>query len=197
MKANFKQRSIAYIIDFLFLTSCLMILYNFALKTDVVKKYEYKLDLSMESFMKHELSFNDFIDDYIEYNYQIDYNNSPKNILNLVFIISYFVIVPLFRGGQTLGKSIMKIRIVDRKTGGRVKVFSMFIRTLIINALGYNILTIIFISFMTAKCYFICVSILSILQLLLVFISSHMLLYRRDKLNLEDILSGSKVISLK
>ena len=177
MKANFKQRSIAYIIDFLFLTSCLMILYNFALKTDVVKKYEYKLDLSMESFMKHELSFNDFIDDYIEYNYQIDYNNSPKNILNLFFII--------------------KIRIVDRKTGGRVKVSSVFIRTLIINALGYNILTIIFISFMKAKCYFISVSILSILQLLLVFISSHMLLYRRDKLDLEDILSGSKVISLK
>ena len=69
MKANFKQRSIAYIIDFLFLTSCLMILYNFALKTDVVKKYEYKLDLSMESFMKHEHSFNDFIDDFANNSY--------------------------------------------------------------------------------------------------------------------------------
>lgn len=197
MKASFKQRCIAYIMDFLFLTSCLMILYSYVLKSDVVRKYEYKQDLVIESFMNHEISFNVFLDDYIEYSYQIDYNNSPKNILNLIFIVIYFIVVPLFRNGQTLGKSIMKIKIVDRKTGGKAKSSSLIIRALIINALMFNILTAIFISFMASKVYFIFVSILSIFQLLLVFVSSYMILYRRDKLSLEDILSGSKVISLK
>lgn len=197
MKASFKQRCIAYIMDFLFLTSCLMILYSYVLKSDVVRKYEYKQDLVIESFMNHEISFNVFLDDYIEYSYQIDYNNSPKNILNLIFIVIYFIVVPLFRNGQTLGKSIMKIKIVDRKTGGKAKFSSLIIRALIINALMFNILTAIFISFMASKVYFIFVSILSIFQLLLVFVSSYMILYRRDKLSLEDILSGSKVISLK
>lgn len=197
MKANFKQRSIAYIIDFLFLTSCLMILYNFAPKTDIVKSYEQKLDISIEQFINHEINFKTFIKDYTEYNYYIDYNNSPKNILNLVFIITYFVIIPLFRNGETLGKSIMKIRIVDSKTGGKVKVMGMFIRTLIINALMFNILTFLFILFMNPNIYFISVIILSIFQLALLFISSYMILYKESKLGLEDILSGSKVISLR
>lgn len=193
MKANFKQRCIAYIIDFLFLASCLMIISNFSYKTDTVKNYEQKLDTSIEKFISHEINLKDFIKDYTEYNYRIDYNNSLKNVLNLVLIISYFMILPLFLNGQTLGKKLMKIRIVD-ETGGKVKISSMFIRTLIINALAYNILTFIFILFIDPNIYFISVIILSICQLILVFISSHMILYKENKLGLQDILSRSKVI---
>lgn len=197
MNASFKKRLVAYIIDFLFIMSILMIVYNLFLKNDVVKGYELKLNLLSESYMKKEITFSKYTELYSEYIYKIDYNSIIKNILNIVLIFIYYIVFPFIFNGQTFGKKIMKIKIVDRKKEGKVSFVSLIIRSLIINALLVTLISIILVLLLKYNVYFITSSIFVILQLLLVIISACMLLYRKDKLSLEDILSNSKVISIK
>ena len=197
MNASFKKRLVAYIIDFLFVMSILMIVYNLFLKNDVVKGYELKLNLLSESYMKKEITFSKYTELYSEYIYKIDYNSIIKNILNIVLIFIYYIVFPFIFNGQTFGKKIMKIKIVDRKKEGKVSFVSLIIRSLIINALLVTLISIILVLLLKYNVYFITSSIFVILQLLLVIISACMLLYRKDKLSLEDILSNSKVISIK
>lgn len=197
MNASFKKRLIAYIIDFLFIMSILMIIYNVFLKNDIVKGYELKLNEISQSYMKKEITFLEYSDLYSEYIYKIDYNSIIKNILNVVLIFIYYIVFPFIFNGQTFGKRIMKIKIVDRKKEGKVSFVSLIIRSLIINALLVTLVSIILVLLLKYNVYFITSSIFVILQLLLVIISSSMLLYRKDKLSLEDVLSNSKVISIK
>lgn len=197
MNASFKKRLVAYIIDFLFVMSILMIVYNLFLKNDVVKGYELKLNLLSESYMKKEITFSKYTELYSEYIYKIDYNSIIKNILNIVLIFIYYIVFPFIFNGQTFGKKIMKIKIVDRKKEGKVSFVSLIIRSLIINALLVTLISIILVLLLKYNFYFIASSIFVILQLLLVIISACMLLYRKDKLSLEDILSNSKVVSIK
>ena len=197
MNASFKKRLIAYIIDFLFIMSILMIIYNVFLKNDIVKGYELKLNEISQSYMKKEITFLEYSDLYSEYIYKIDYNSIIKNILNVVLIFIYYIVFPFIFNGQTFGKRIMKIKIVDRKKEGKVSFGSLIIRSLIINALLVTLVSIILVLLLKYNVYFITSSIFVILQLLLVIISSSMLLYRKDKLSLEDVLSNSKVISIK
>lgn len=197
MNASFKKRLVAYIIDFLFVMSILMIIYNVFLKNDIVKGYELKLNEISQSYMKKEITFLEYSDLYSEYIYKIDYNSIIKNILNVVLIFIYYIVFPFIFNGQTFGKRIMKIKIVDRKKEGKVSFGSLIIRSLIINALLVTLVSIILVLLLKYNVYFITSSIFVILQLLLVIISSIMLLYRKDKLSLEDVLSNSKVISIK
>lgn len=197
MNASFKKRLVAYIIDFLFVMSILMIIYNVFLKNDIVKGYELKLNEISQNYMKKEITFLEYSDLYSEYIYKIDYNSIIKNILNVVLIFIYYIVFPFIFNGQTFGKRIMKIKIVDRKKEGKVSFVSLIIRSLIINALLVTLVSIILVLLLKYKVYFITSSIFVILQLLLVIISSIMLLYRKDKLSLEDVLSNSKVISIK
>ena len=197
MNASFKKRLVAYIIDFLFVMSILMIVYNVFLKNDIVKGYELKLNEISQSYMKKEITFLEYSDLYSEYIYKIDYNSIIKNILNVVLIFIYYIVFPFIFNGQTFGKRIMKIKIVDRKKEGKVSFISLIIRSLIINALLVTLISIILVLLLKYNVYFITSSIFVILQLLLVIISSSMLLYRKDKLSLEDVLSNSKVISIK
>jgi len=176
-----------------------------------------------ESYSKQEISQEEYdskclfiVDDYNSnkmtdefYNEQVDYYyyNLEKNsvvgyLFNIGACILYFVFFQGFTGGQTLGKKIMRLKIVSNKDNKKVSYKQLLVRTLLlpINTMFQN----------TIYCLLMLVAILAIPKNLfgqvtdiLYFISYLISLgiiftiaFYKGKVGLHDMLGHTKVIYL-
>lgn len=195
MKAKFSKRLFAYIIDLIFLGSILMIISYFIPESDKSLELSNQLNNLNESAIKQEISLDKFLGQYANLIYSLDKERIIYNIINLILIFIYFVIVPLITKGITFGNYIMGIKIKSKKD--KLTLNALLIRNLIINGLGYTLLSIILLFTFPSNLYFIILSILGIIQFLLVIISCFMIIYRKDLRGLEDIFSQTNVVSIK
>lgn len=195
MKAKFSTRLSAYIIDLIFLGSILMIIYYFIPESNKTLELNYQLNNLNESVINQEISFNNYLGKYADIIYNLDKERLIYNVINLILIFVYFVIVPLITKGITLGKYIMGIKIKPKKE--KLTLTALFIRNLIVNGLGYILLSIILLFIFPSNLYFIIISILGIIQFSLVITSCFMIIYRKDLRSLEDIFSQTNVVSIK
>lgn len=195
MKAKFSTRLSAYIIDLIFLGSILMVIYYFIPESNKTLELNYQLNNLNESVINQEISFNNYLGKYADIIYNLDKERLIYNVINLILIFVYFVIVPLITKGITLGKYIMGIKIKPKKE--KLTLTALFIRNLIVNGLGYILLSIILLFIFPSNLYFIIISILGIIQFSLVITSCFMIIYRKDLRSLEDIFSQTNVVSIK
>lgn len=193
MKAEFKKRLVAYFIDLLIVGLLLGIIISVKEKDQKVMQLRSDLNIVNEVYASREMKFVEYFDRYTTINQQIDQECIIYMIFNILFILSYFVILPYFWNGQTIGKRLMKIKVTS-STEEKVSIVSYFIRNSIINGLGYMFLMLLVLYLLPNKMYFIFSSILSFIQLILVITSVSMILYRKDKRGLHDILSTTKVV---
>ena len=107
--------------------------------------------------------------------------------------IAYFIIFQFFNGGQTIGKKLMKIRI-RKQDDGILKIQDIIIRTLIINSIITTIVTLIAVLMVNSESYYIIRTVISTAETLFVLVSSFMILYRKDKLGLQDLMTHTEVV---
>lgn len=188
-----KKRFLAYIIDMLLILSIMMIITYFFKNNPNILENQKQLNILNEQYIKNEIPFSSYFNDYSKYVYQIDKNNLVVNIINIIIMILYFIILPYKTNGFTLGKYIMKIKI-EEKDKKNIKLKTLTIRTFVINGLLFLILSLINLLIFKNQTYFVLLTILGFLQILLVIISCFMVIYRHDLCGLQDILSKSKVV---
>lgn len=187
---NYKKRLKAYLIDMILLVLILFLVSNLFYNEQGVILNNSLSDLN-ELFLKGNLTLSKYINEYSLIIYKIDLNNAFYSIINAFFIIGYFVMIPYYRNNQTFGQKLMKIKITS---DDRVTVKSLMIRNIIINGLGYMLLALSFLFIITKNLYFLVVSILGIIQLLIVIRSCFMIIYKEDKKGIQDILSNTYFI---
>jgi uncharacterized RDD family membrane protein YckC len=96
-------------------------------------------------------------------------------------------------GGRSIGKQLMKIRIVNRDNND-VSLIQVIIRSLLIDEILGVLVNIVMVCICGKNLFLIGYSFVSIILNLFIIISIFMLLYRKDKLALHDMISYSKVI---
>lgn len=195
MKAQIKQRVFAYLIDLIIIGLLLGIVMAVKEKDEKVMQLKSDLNIVGELYASNEIKFQDYFERATVINQDIDQECVIYSIFNIIFVLGYFVVLPFFWNGQTIGKRVMKIR-VSSFNEKKISIIDYLIRNTIFNGLGYMILMLLFLYLLPSKMYFVIGLILSFLQITLVIISVCMILYRRDKRGLHDILSGTKVVSL-
>lgn len=186
------KRILAYIIDTLLITS-LIVLLGFLLKNNNIHALEEELQFLNQSFLSKEVGFSTYLNHYSSIMYDMDRNQMIIHFLSIIFMVLYFVVLPFYWKGQTLGKKWMGIRI-DKPEG--IHIFHYFMRSFLINGLGYYILSFLFVLFLPDFSYFLTISILGILQIILVITSLFMLLYMKHGKSLEDTLTGTEVVPI-
>ncbi len=194
MKASLKKRMTAYLIDIiimLIILGFISILYK--PNNEVLNN---SINLLTMQYASGDINFTNYMTESSEIYKQIDLNNLIINIINAVYIIGYFVILPYFNNGQTLGKRIMSIN-VRAISNKKITIQNLFIRNLIINGLLYLLAVIICSLIIPANYYFITVTILGIVQIGLILVSMFMVVYRKDKKGLHDLISKTWVASTK
>ena len=193
MRANYIKRLSAYIIDIMVIGLFLLVIHYFMPDSHNIAVLNQELNNINELAIKNSISISTYISRFANIIHDLDKERIMLNIINAFVIIGYFVAVPYFKEGRTLGNYIVGTRIV-REDKELLSLNNLLMRNLIINGLGYLLVSLSLIYILPSLSYFIVVSILGALQILLVIISALMIIYRKDKRGLQDIFSYTKVI---
>lgn len=112
----------------------------------------------------------------------------------IVFVVSilYFVVLPKFWGGATLGKKITKLRVVN-KDGTAASVLGLFIRSMILYGLPFNLLSSLVAYTMSGKYFFAIYSALGVISYILSIVVFVTTLGKKDNRGLHDMLAKTRV----
>ena len=190
MKANFIQRALAYLLDIFILSFIFSIItIGFKPNTEIEKKYNEVYD----NYIKGEITAEQYLDEYTDVLYDMQKANALPNAINTVLIIAYFIVFQYLNKGQTIGKKLLKIKIVneDKK---EISLSQMLIRGIMIYSILSSLINIILFFNVSRKVYMTSYLTIGAIETLILFLSAIFILYRNDKKALHDIVSKSIVI---
>ena len=197
-KAYFFPRVLAYIVDVI-LVGIVITLLGYVLPVGVHENYDIfqeEAKIVQLKFLNHEISAQEYVHQSGLISYDMDNAAVISYIVEIVCIILYFIVFQFFYGGQTIGKKIMGIKVVgmDEKP---LTINDFIYRSMILNAVLVNILTIILVLFMKREFYFYVNLPLQFIQTVLLLITIFMVLFRKDGRGLHDMVGHTKVVMVK
>lgn len=193
MKANFIKRFLAYMVDAIVVSLIFSIITMGIDNTKVDILNDQLLDVE-KSYINQEIGPMDAIDEMASIYYDMESSRVVTNVIYTLLLIGYFIVFQYMNKGQTLGKKLLKIRVVENNDNPSL--LAMIIRTLFINQIFVNIILILLVFVIKDSKFFMVCELLSLLNTLFVFISCIMILYRKDKLGLHDMLSKTSVVEV-
>lgn len=191
-KSNFGKRLVAYILDAIIVSLIFSVLTMFIKESNNLINLNNQLNTISENFINKTITMKEYFNQYSSIEYLISKEMFLQNLFSLILMIGYFVILPYYYNGQTIGKKLMKIKIV--KEDDKLTINDLALRSLLSNGIAMTFIELALIFLIKDKAYFITISILSFIQFLLVITSIFMILYRKDKKALHDIVCKTLVV---
>lgn len=192
----FKKRFFAFIIDLIIVFLITFVIDMIIPISDNAQKLSEELFDLNNNFIDGNIGIDMFINQYSIINYGLEKELFLSSLISVVVNILYFVLYPLYNGGQSFGKKYIGIKIVS-KDDNTVSSNQLIFRYLLMNGIGSSIISLCFIFLLNDLSYMYVVLILSILQFIVAISSIFMVLYRNDKRSLPDLIAGTKVIEVK
>ncbi|MBR3720342.1 MAG: RDD family protein [Clostridia bacterium] len=191
-KAFFVQRFGAFVIDFMivfFVVSLIASMFIDQKATDSLVSQSNNL---MNNYVKEKIDTNSFISQYSILSYKIARNNGGLSLTMIVVNVLYFIVFQLYNKGQTIGKSLFKIRVVSND--GELEMNQMLFRGLIANSILMELISFAIMLFCKNDVYFYSVGVIEIMQYLIMFVSMIMILNHKDGRALHDKVVNTSVI---
>lgn len=160
----------------------------------ITSKYEDKKITKGEyNKIKEELNteYSSIAKDYI---YKLNKQGIFNSIITLSTTLLYFGIIQYFLKGQTIGKKILKLKIVSA-SNKKLNIFNYILRTLVVNNILLNGISILFLLLATKTVYLQVDNILGMLVSISEAIIIFLVLTREDQRGLHDLLFNTKVVS--
>lgn len=192
MKTSFWKRLFAFILDAVIFSLIFGIFTMIIPESNNVAVLNSQLSNLSENILSNRITMMEYFNQYAGIIHSLDKELFLNNLFNLILMIGYFAILPFYFNGQTFGKKIMKIKII--KDDAELTMNDLIIRNIIINGFLFSLIGFAIIFLVNAWSYFIIISILCFIELLLVIISVFMILYRQDKKGLHDLWCKTSVI---
>ena len=195
MEAHLLQRICAYMVDVI-LVSLLISLTTSWIPAS--KKYEEAVEKEkalVERVNSGDIQLKDVYDEYFEINYTLDKERIIVSLLTTVVTLGYFATFAYYNDGKTLGKKLLHIKVAS-EDGEELTHQQMFLRTLIVHGSLSSIISMLLLSFISSSQY-ISVFVVQLLQSLLLVVTMLMIIFRKDKKGLHDLLFRTKVIKEK
>ena len=191
-KALFIQRLISYLIDsaiVVFVASLLATPFIDNNRISDLNDRSYKL---VEKYRRDEISNNEYIAEYMNVSYEIAKNEGLVTLVSVIIGLIVFVVVPLYNGGQTLGKRLLKIKVVSRS--GDLTMNQLIFRSFIANSILINLISVILIVISSKNSYFYCYGIFIAIQYIITVISVFMIMVGKEGRTIHDLLTNTKVV---
>lgn len=190
MKASFFKRVSAYVIDYIIIMIALLgITASMNIGSDITDDIN---DLTNE-YRNGEITIEEYTEKVLPLNYELTKRKLPANIATVVVFIGYYVIFAYFNKGQTFGKKICKIKVVNND-GDKPSIWNMLVRSLFIYGIITSLYSIITINFLSMNDFSYSVSVISIIECMFIVITVLMMLYKKDGRGLHDIIAKTNVI---
>lgn len=194
MKSKFSNRFLAYLIDIIIVALVFLCLNSFMPKNHNISVLENEITDLRSSYLKKEIDTKVYFNRYALIRKNLDQQYIPSNLLNVIIILCYFVLVPYYWDGKTIGKKIFKLKIVKSEPNEKVCLNNYLVRSIINNGVLCFLISMSTVFLFDDSKYLLITIICGILQFLLVIISGFMIIYRHDKKGVHDLVSGTQVI---
>ena len=158
---------------------------NDALEYEAITQDEYdvKLEELNETFDK----------DNVNYNYKLIKLSIVSTIVSILVILLYFVVIQYYFNGQTVGKKIMKLRVVSNSSK-KLNILNYLFRSLILNSVLINTLSIVMVLVLSKSSYLIYNEIIYVVNYIIEMAIIFMMGFNKDNRGLQDYVANTKVI---
>lgn len=192
MKATFFERLGSYLLDAIIISIIFSIIcLGFKNTSNATELQMKELD---EKLIANEITSEEYLKEYTI----LLYDNQKKNVLqsgiSLALNIAYFVVFQYMNKGKTIGKQLLKIKVVDKDSKEPISILRGFLRSLIILSILSSALLILFLYVLNKQNYFTAYATIISLEGLFTLTSAIMVLYRNDGRGLHDMMTNTMVI---
>lgn len=195
------KRVMAYIIDILIVSIVVSLFVGQSFINPYVDEYNKYYEEYMDLYQQVQdgevdTTTEEYKDNVIELSYNVNKYKVVSSSISLVATFLYFAVLQWALKGQTLGKKIMKIRVVANNEDKKLNVGNYMLRSIILNNIVFSIILIVGVFIFKANGYYNLMSVVSYLQLLVTTVIMLMVVLRKDFRGLHDFVAGTKVIDL-
>ena len=191
-KAFFVQRLGAFLIDMFivtFLASLIAVPFSSINKND---NTEEKIIELMEQYQNQEIVDDDFVAQMTDLYYQSARSSGLISLITIGVYLLYFVVYQMRKKGQTIGKKLMKIRVVSDV--GELNMNQLLFRAFIADFILVELISFILMLFASKSSYIYSVFLVESIQYLIVVISIFMIMNKRDGRAIHDKIEKKTVI---
>ena len=187
------KRIIAFVIDIVIVSLVVSLINLLPLDPykdkykDAYEKYNEVVQQSTED------DKNDYKDEIIELNYEVYKYRTYSSMSSATALILYFGVLPLVMNGQTLGKKIMKLRVVSNNEK-KLNFWKYLIRIVILNNIWLSLINVGAVYVVSGVKFYYVTYVISMLSSLIYMLNLIMVMFRKDNRGLHDIVAGTKVI---
>lgn len=195
------KRLMAYIIDILIVSICMTPIINWKIVNPYIDEYttnytEYTELLEKANAGEIDADTPEYKDKIVDLNYQINKYKVVSSSISAGSLVLYFALLQWILKGQTIGKKIMKVRVVSNQNDKKLHIGNYILRSLILNNVVFSIILIIGVYIFNKNGYYNLSMIISYLQLLVMSVILLMIVLRKDFRGLHDVVAGTKVIDV-
>ena len=192
MKASFFKRMGAFVIDY-FIVLVIASLITMGFNTNKNNDLNNQRNQLISDYQNEKITIDEYKDETYKLNYELQKENITVNIVTITLYIGYFVVFATLNKGQTLGKKLLKIRVVN-KNNDKPSIWNMLVRSLFI----YNIISILFstvaVNFLNINTFTYIYTALGYIEYFVIIISFFMVIYKKDGRGLHDMIDGTNII---
>ena len=192
MKATFLERVGAYFIDmlivsFIFSLICLGFGNNISNSELLMEKLDTQL-------IEGTITTEEYLEEYKDVLYDYQKETILQSGISVALTIAYYVIFQYMNKGQTLGKKLLKIKVVDKNTEKPITLLKCLLRTFIVYSILSGTISILLLYIINKQYYFIAYTTLLLLEAIFTLITVMFVLYKKDGRGLHDIMANTVVI---
>ena len=200
MRATFMQRLLAYLVDIVVI-SVIVSIFTFSFDNSKLEEINTELNTAMNDLMTatsggseaSELNMDEINQKITDLEYDYQKATVLQNSISVVIYILYFIVFQFLYKGQTLGKKLLKIRVVTKEEK-QPTLGTFVIRGIIVEGILATFLSLIAIVVLSKDNYLTIYTWLSMLSSTFIVASALMVLYRKDRRGLHDMMAKTIVI---
>ena len=186
------KRIVAYFIDFVIVSTLVSLIFSIYPLSPDINLYRNEMIRGMDALLVGDVSFDTFINRYAISYYNLMEGLVHVNIATIAIVIFCYIAVPYSLDGQTIGKMITKIKISSRKNC--LTPLNLFVRSFVINGLGYLILSVVFVFTSNGLSYFLLMSLIGLIQIIFILLGLFMMIFRSTNNTFHDKISYTCVL---
>ncbi len=191
------KRIVAYLLDIVFVTLIATLITNVKVFNPYYERYNENYDKYVELLTKYqneEIDEEEYQKEFIPLNYELSKDSTIASGVTIALLVAYFGIYQGLAGGQTIGKKMMKIKIVGTKAE-KVNAGLYILRCVILNNIIFRILLLIGPFITNASTFNTYSYVMEILEGVVECAIFVMIMLRKDGRGLHDYIAGTKVVS--
>lgn len=189
------KRIIAFVIDIV-IVSLVVSLINLLPIDPYQDKYKDTYEKYNEVVRKStEDGSHDYKDEIIELNYDVYKYRTYSSVFSAAALILYFGVLPLVMNGQTLGKKVMKLRVVSNNDK-KLNFWKYLIRIVVLNNIWLSLINVGAVYIVSGVKFYYVTYVISMISSLVYMLNLIMVMFRKDNRGLHDMVAGTKVIEV-